>query len=159
MIIKSTEITICISNMDRRVLYQLFKKPSVDLFDMHKNANGAAKTKSFIIMYLNAKLINRPNDEIESVLVRIPSKEKILKLFEEGEFKLEIIDSKETSTLKMSCPNSQKNVLIWDVPSSNKLHISNEEFIANAAKIVRKKNCCGYSTSVPLNLEVIKRTQ
>ena len=126
MIIKSTEINICISNMDRRVLYQLFRKPSVDLFDIHKNANGAARTRSFIIMYLNAKLTSRPSDEMERVLVKIPSKEKMLKLFEEGEFKSEIIDSKEISTLKILCPNSQKKVLIWFVPSSSKLHISKE---------------------------------
>ena len=145
--------------MDKSVLYQLLKKPSVVLLEIHKKANGAAKTNNLIIMYLKAKLTKRPNDDMESVLVKIPSNEKILNLFDVGEFKLEIIDSKDTSTLKMFFPKSQKNVLIWNVPSIKILHISKEAFIVIAARIALRKNWCGYSISVPLNLEVIIRIQ
>ena len=145
--------------MDRKDLYQLFKKPSVVLLDIHKKAKGAARIKSLIIMYLNAKLTKRPNEEMQSVLVKIPSKEKILNLLEEAEFKLEIIESNETSILNIFLPNSQKNVLIWFVPSINRLQISNEAFMVIVARIIRRKNCCGYSTSVPLKCDVINRTQ
>ena len=72
------DITICMSNSESNERYQLFKKPSVDLFVMQRNANGDAKIRSFTKTYLRAKLISKAKEEIDSMLVKMPSKENTL---------------------------------------------------------------------------------
>ena len=81
------EIIICRRSRDIKDLYQLFKKPSVDLFAKQRKANGAAKIRSSIKIYRKAKLRSKAKAEIESMLVRIPSKEKMVNSPAEEGFK------------------------------------------------------------------------
>ena len=105
--ISKAEIMIWINRRESRLLYQLLKNPSVVLFDIHKKANGAANTKSFISMYLRAKLVSIANTDIDSMLDNIPSKENMLKSDDEGALIEFFKDMKEISFFRISFPSSQ----------------------------------------------------
>ena len=77
--INKADKMICINSIDKKLLYQLLKNGSVVLLDKHKNANGDAKIRILIIIYLTEKLVRRANEENESILDKIPLREKILK--------------------------------------------------------------------------------
>lgn len=64
---KITDITIWRINNDKRLLNQLLKKPSVEEVVRHKIAKGDIRTNTLTKIYLNAKLIIKANDEIESI--------------------------------------------------------------------------------------------
>ena len=49
-IIKRADRTIWSNSIERKLLYQLFRKPSVALVDEHKNANGEARISNLISM-------------------------------------------------------------------------------------------------------------
>ncbi|MBQ9313454.1 MAG: hypothetical protein IJ220_00370 [Clostridia bacterium] len=64
--------------MERNDRYQLLRKPSVDLFAIQRNEKGAARISNFTKIYLRAKLISNAKEEIDSMLVKIPSNENTL---------------------------------------------------------------------------------
>ena len=98
----------------------------MELVDRHKIAKGDSIINTSTKIYLNAKLIIKANDEIESIPLRIPSREKISKEFETELFKSEISVSKDMSFPKIFFPNSQKNELIRLVAEIKNLQIDNE---------------------------------
>ena len=75
---KIRETIICIRRRERKLLNQIRKNPTVDLFNKHKNANGESKIKTLVKIYRKVKCRTKVNEEIESILLRIPSIEKIL---------------------------------------------------------------------------------
>ena len=103
--IKAT--TICMSNKVRKLLSQLLKKPDVFLFNRHKNANGESKISIFVNIYLRVNVITKLKEEIEIMLVRIPSIEKILKFELDVPLSSLISEEKEIFLLKIFPPSSQ----------------------------------------------------
>lgn len=62
-IMRITEIITCKIKRESKLLNQLLKKPSVDLFERHKIANGERMVNTFIRIYLREKFIVNVNDE------------------------------------------------------------------------------------------------
>ena len=92
-------------------------------------------------IYLRAKLNNNAKDEIDSMLVKIPSIENALKSLVDAELRVVINVEKDTSLiLKISVPSSKKKDVIDCVPSNSNLHISKDKFIRIPASIALKKN-------------------
>ena len=77
-----TDITICKINSESRLLNQLLKKPIVDELLRHNIAKGDSNTSTLISMYLNAKLIIKANEDMESIPDKIPSSENASNEFE-----------------------------------------------------------------------------
>lgn len=95
---------ICINNKDRKLFNQLRKKPEVFLFNRHKKAKGDNSIKILAKIYLNVNVMMRLMDEIESIPVKRPSIEKILKLLLELPLSSLISEEKEIVFLKMLKP-------------------------------------------------------
>lgn len=68
------------SRREGKLLSHALKIPLVLLFSKHKKAKGESITKTFVKIYLNAKVITNVKDETEIMVVRIPSKEKTSKV-------------------------------------------------------------------------------
>lgn len=110
-------------------------------------------------IYLKAKFKSNAKEDMDSMLVKIPSIEKILSLLE-GALKDEISVVKDNVFLKILLPNSfVKKSLIRLVPFISKSQISKEEFIKIADRIALKKNLPGDSTSFPVKCDAISLTQ
>ena len=96
--------TIWINNKDKKLFNQLRKKPAVFLFNKHKKAKGDNSIRILAKIYLNVNVIMRLMDEIESIPVKRPSIEKILKLLLELPLSSLISEEKEIVFLKMLKP-------------------------------------------------------
>jgi hypothetical protein len=121
----------------------------VFLFSKHKNANGEVRTKTFTIIYLNAKLIINEKEEKESIPLKIPSKENTLNPAEKEEFNKFINEEKEISLLKILVPRDVIKLVISYVKEIRGLQSSNEKFIKMVIKTPFIKKIYGDSTSIP----------
>ena len=137
---KISAINVCRKRRDSRHLNQLLKNPEVVWFNKHNIAKGDSKTRTFIIIYLKAKLIIRVKDETESIPERIPFIENILKLFVDARLKLFIKFEKDASVPNMFFPSEQIKLVISDVAETVYVHIVSEKFIKTATKNVFKRN-------------------
>lgn len=90
-----TDITICKNNNESKLFNQLLKKPVVEVLLRHSIANGDKRTKTFIIIYLKAKLITSAKEEIESIPDNIPSSEKASNEFVDDSESIEINVTKD----------------------------------------------------------------
>lgn len=100
------------NNKDKKLLSQLLKKPEVFLLSRHRKAKGEISIKIFANIYLKVKVITRLKEEIESILVKTPSIEKILKFFDELPLSSFIKDEKEIVLLKILLPKSDMKFVI-----------------------------------------------
>lgn len=73
-------ITICKNKRGRKDFSHDLNRKVVDWLIKHKIAKGDSRIKTFINIYLNAKLMIRVKEDIYKVLDNMPSREKILKL-------------------------------------------------------------------------------
>ena len=120
------EIIIWRINKDNKDLNQLLKNPTVEVFIVHRIANGESIIKTSTRIYLNEKLKIKAKDEKESIALKIPFRESISKL---EKLELSNKDSsvwKEISLLKTFLPREQKNELMRDVADIKNLHIDRE---------------------------------
>ena len=109
---KIIEITICKNRSENKLLNQLLKKFSVDWVDKLKKAKGEIIRSTSINMYLYAKLISNVREEIDSILLRIPSIENKSKAVVDVLFRIETKLLKEISYPKTSWPSPQKKLLM-----------------------------------------------
>ena len=142
------------NNKDKKLLYQLLKNAFVVWFNKHKKAKGESKINTFVKIYLKVKFITKLKEEIDSIEVKIPSIEKMLK--EEVCFPLNslIKEEKDISFLKILFPSPQiKSVISWEnetIPEQ----IESEKFIRIQINIALTTNLYGDSTSWPLKNDV-----
>lgn len=142
-------ISICISKRESRLLYQLRKNPTVVLSSRHKKANGEERIRIFIKIYLIAKLIINEKDEMESIPVRIPSKENMLNSDEKEELSIFISEEKEISLLNIFVPREKIKVVISYVKEIASVQSEREKFIKIVKKIPFIIKIYGDSTSLP----------
>lgn len=153
-----TDIITCRIRREAKLLNQLLKNPSVDELLRHNIANGDNNINTFITIYLNAKLIIRAKEEIESIPESIPSKEKTSKEFAEVSESIDISVTKDICVPKIFLPSAQKNVLIRFI----ELIINEQIWIEKLAEIPDKnaliKNFDGDSIFAPVSWDTINLT-
>lgn len=153
-----TDITTWRIRREEKLLNQLLKNPSVEELLRHNIANGDNNTNTFITIYLNAKLIIRAKEEIESIPESIPSKEKASKEFVEVSESIDINVTKDIWVPNIFFPSEQKNVLIRLM----ELIINEQIWIEKLAQIPDKnaliKNLGGDSIFAPVSWDMINLT-
>ena len=152
-----TDITICKISSESRLLNQLLKKPIVDELLRHNIAKGDSNTSTLISMYLNAKLIIKANEDIESIPDKIPSSENASNEFEVVWFNIVVNVEKEMLVPNILFPSSLKNVLIKFVEFMKNVQICNEKLAHTPDKNAFKKNFAGDSILPPVRCEIISR--
>ena len=141
---------ICTNNKEIKLLSQLLKNPEVFLLSRQRNAKGERRISILANIYLNVNVITKLREEIESILVRIPSIENILKFVEEFPLSSFIKEEKEIFLLKIVFPKPHMNSDISQEKEIILEHIESEKFIKIQMKMARITNLYGDSTSCPL---------
>ena len=104
---KISATTNWINNKERKLFNQLRKKPFVVRFNKHKKAKGENKIKTLVRIYRNVKWRTSVKEEIESILVKRPSIEKMLKFLEISLVSKLMNEEKEIGLLKIWFPKLQ----------------------------------------------------
>lgn len=141
----------CKNSRDRKHFNQLLNRPEVEGFIRHIIAKGDRRIKTLIIIYLRANVIINVKEEIESMPVRMPFSENILRLFPVVYENVSIKLEKDISVCfpKIFCPNEQINVVISEVASIMYVQSVKEKFIKIATRNNLTKNLYGVSILSP----------
>ena len=138
------------SKRDAKLFNHPLNIPYVLLFIRHKIANGESKMRTFVIMYLKAKVMIKENEDIDNIPFKIPSNENKLNWLFEGPLNFIIRLEKEILVPNIFLPKSNMNSVTSYVKFNTLVQIVSENMVRIASTTAFTKNWYGFSTEVPL---------